>query len=41
MKIRAAKQPKPKKPLLKVVLDTGQRVVLEGIARAMVLPYRM
>jgi hypothetical protein len=40
MQIRPEKQPKPKKAPLKVVLETEQRVVLEGIARAMVLPCR-
>src|SRR3954451_3999948 len=40
MKLRAAQQPKPRKPPLKVVLDREQRIVLEGIARAMVYPYR-
>ena len=40
MKIRPSKEPKPKKPRLKVVLDREQRIVLEDIARAMTLPYR-
>jgi Winged helix-turn helix len=40
MKIRATKRPKPKKAPLKVILEAEQRVVLEDIARAMVLPYR-
>jgi hypothetical protein len=40
MKIRSPKQPKPKKVPLKVVVDREQRIVLEDIARAMVLSYR-
>jgi hypothetical protein len=40
MKLRATKQPKPKKAPLKVILEAEQRVVLEDIAHAMVLPYR-
>jgi len=40
MKLRPAKQPKPKKTPLKVVVDREQRIVLEEIARAMVYPYR-
>jgi hypothetical protein len=40
MKIRPAKQPKAKKAPLKVVVDREQRMVLDDIARAMVLPYR-
>jgi len=40
MKIRPEKLPKPKKPRLRVVLDQEQRIVLDDIARAMVLPYR-
>jgi hypothetical protein len=40
MKIRPAKQPKAKKPPLKVVLDREQRIVLEEIAHAMTYPYR-
>jgi hypothetical protein len=40
MKLRPSKQPKPKKAPLKVVLEREQRIVLEDIARAMVLPYR-
>jgi hypothetical protein len=40
MEIRPARQPKPKKPPLKVVLDRDQRIVLEDIARAMMLPHR-
>jgi ATP-dependent protease HslVU (ClpYQ) ATPase subunit len=40
MKIRPAKQSKAKKAPLKVVVDREQRMVLDDIARAMVLPYR-
>jgi hypothetical protein len=40
MKIRPVKEAKPKRAPLKVVLEREQRLVLEDIARAMVLPYR-
>lgn len=37
MKVRSARE-KPTTPLLRVVVDREQRMVLEDIARAMMLP---